>query len=83
MLDDRLIRVSCAPIGIDLAALEKQIQDPRVVASCKFLKDKYSGKRLLVSRDKFDHIKGLKPKMLAYERFLADHPEWLEKVVPL
>jgi trehalose 6-phosphate synthase complex regulatory subunit len=80
MLDDRLIRVSCAPIGIDLAALEKQILDPQVTSSCNFLKEKYSGKRLLVSRDKFDRIKGLKPKLQAYERFLADHPEWIEKV---
>jgi hypothetical protein len=81
MLDDRLIRVSCAPIGIDLAALQKQIQDPQVISSYKFLKERYAGKRLLVSRDKFDRIKGLKPKMLAFERFLADYPEWIEKVV--
>jgi trehalose 6-phosphate synthase complex regulatory subunit len=80
MLDDRLIRISCSPIGIDLAYLQKQINDPQVVTACNFLKEKYSGKRLLVSRDKFDHIRGLKPKMLAYERFLSDHPEWVEKV---
>jgi len=80
MLDDRLIRISSAPIGIDLASLQKQILDPQVASAYKFLKEKYAGKRLLVSRDKFDRIKGLKPKMLAYERFLADHPEWLEKV---
>jgi trehalose 6-phosphate synthase/phosphatase len=67
-------------MGIDLAALQEEMLDPQVISSCKFLKDKYAGKRLLVSRDKFDRIKGLKPKMLAYERFLADHPEWIEKV---
>ena len=81
MLDDRLIRIITSPIGIDLAALEMNIQHPQVVKSCEFLKDRYAGKRLLVSRDKFDHIRGLKPKMLAYERFLADHPEWHEKVI--
>lgn len=82
MLDDRLIRIRCSPIGIDLAYLQKQINDPQVVTACNFLKEKYSDKRLLVSRDKFDHIRGLKPKMLAYERFLSDHPEWLGKVHP-
>ena len=80
MLDDRFIRVSSSPIGIDIPALEQQIDDTDVQETCRFLKERYNGKRLLVSRDKLDHIKGLKPKMLAYERFLADHPEWKEKV---
>ena len=81
MLDDgRVIRVNADPIGIDVPALEAQILDPQVYSMCHFLKDRYAGKKLLVSRDKFDHIKGLKPKLLAYERFLADHPEWKEKV---
>jgi trehalose 6-phosphate synthase complex regulatory subunit len=80
MLDDRLIRISTSPIGIDLAALERNIRDPRAVTYCDFLRNKYAGKYLLVSRDKFDRIRGLRPKMLAYERFLADHPEWHEKV---
>ena len=81
MIDDgRVIRVNSDPIGIDVPALESQILDPQVYSMCRFLKDRHSGKKLLVSRDKFDHIKGLKPKLLAYERFLADHPEWVEKV---
>jgi trehalose 6-phosphate synthase/phosphatase len=81
MLDDgRVIRVNSDPIGIDVPALETQILDPQVYSMCHFLKDRHVGKKLLVSRDKFDHIKGLKPKLLAYERFLADHPEWVEKV---
>jgi trehalose 6-phosphate synthase complex regulatory subunit len=82
MLDDRLIRISCAPIGIDLASLQKSIQDPQAVIARDFLKDKYTGQKLLVSRDKFDHIRGLKPKMLAFERFLDDYPEWRDKVPP-
>jgi len=81
MLDDRLIRIICSPIGIELAALEQNIAEPQAVAAASFLREKYAGKHLLVSRDKFDHIRGLKPKMLAYERFLADHPEWHGKVV--
>src|SRR5436190_19434765 len=62
MLDDRLIRISCSPIGINLAALQEQILNPQAVSSCNSLKEKYCGKRLLVSREKFDHIRGLKPK---------------------
>src|SRR5271170_4446812 len=80
MLDDRLIRITSSPIGIDLVSLQKQIQDPQAVYACDYLKDKYNGMQILVSRDKFDHIRGLKPKMLAFERFLDDHPQWKEKV---
>jgi trehalose 6-phosphate synthase complex regulatory subunit len=79
-LDDRFIQVTSSPIGIDLAALEKQISHPQVTASRDFLRQKYENKKLIVSRDKFDRIKGLKPKMQAYERFLHDHPEWVGKV---
>jgi len=80
MLDDRLIRIACSPIGIDLVSLQKQIQDPQAAYARDYLKDKYTGMQILVSRDKFDHIRGLKPKMLAFERFLDDHPQWKDKV---
>jgi len=80
MLDDRLIRITCSPIGIDLISLQKQIQEPQAIYARDYLKDKYNGMQILVGRDKFDHIRGLKPKMLAFERFLDDHPDWKDKV---
>ena len=80
MLEDRLIQVTSSPIGINLSALERQIASPEVTRATELLRSKYANMKLIVSRDKFDRIKGLKPKMQAYERFLHDHPEWVGKV---
>lgn len=46
----------------------------------KVLKEKYAGKKLIVARDKMDYIKGVRQKMLAFERFLNLYPEWQGKV---
>ena len=83
LLDDRLIKIISSPIGINLTALETQITDPQVTRATELLQSRYANMKLIVSRDKFDRIRGLKPKMQAYERFLHDHPEWVGKVYPM
>lgn len=44
------------------------------------LKEKYAGMKLIVARDKLDYIKGVRQKMLAFERFLNLYPEYQGKV---
>lgn len=40
----------------------------------------YAGKKIIVGRDKLDHIKGVQHKLNAYEKFLEMYPEWQNKV---
>ena len=45
------------------------------------LREKYAGKKVVIGRDKNDYVKGVRLKLLAFERFLYLHPEWIGKVV--
>lgn len=79
-LENTAVNVGIFPIGIDTKGLNIKRQDPEVAQWVKELKEKYTGMKLIVARDKLDYIKGVRQKMLALERFLILHPEWQGKV---
>ena len=56
-------------------------KDPEVLKLVAVLKEKYAGKYVVIGRDKNDYVKGVRHKLLAFERFLQDHPEMQGKVV--
>jgi len=37
--------------------------------------------KILIGREKLDHIKGVPNKLLAFEMFLKKYPNWIGKVV--
>ncbi|KAI1314892.1 hypothetical protein EDD11_001615 [Mortierella claussenii] len=80
-LENTAVNVGIFPIGIDTKSLKIKRQDPEVAQWVKELKEKYAGMKLIVARDKLDYIKGVRQKMLAFERFLNLYPEWLGKIV--
>ncbi|KAF9364013.1 hypothetical protein BGX34_002776 [Mortierella sp. NVP85] len=80
-LENTAVNVGIFPIGIDIKNLNIKRQDPEVAQWVKELKDKYAGMKLIVARDKLDYIKGVRQKMLAFERFLNLYPEWQGKIV--
>lgn len=79
-LEDRFVNVGKFPIGIDPASLNKRREGADVAASIHEIREKYKGKHLIVARDKLDHVRGVRQKILAYELFLNRHPEWRHKV---
>jgi trehalose 6-phosphate synthase/phosphatase len=81
LLDNSMVAVGSFPIGIDLNTLNFKRKNPEVANLITFLKKKYQGKYVVIGRDKNDYVKGVRHKLLAFERFLTDHPEWLGKVV--
>lgn len=80
-LEDRFIDVVNMPIGIDPVALDEHREEEEVMSWLDILRDKYEGKKLIVARDKLDHIRGVRQKLLSYELFLNLNPEWRGKVV--
>ncbi|EWC46257.1 hypothetical protein DRE_04428 [Drechslerella stenobrocha 248] len=79
-LEERFVNVVSSAIGIDPVGLSKQREDPLVDDFIKVILDRYSGQKILVARDKFDHVRGVRQKLLSYELFLRSHPEWVGKV---
>jgi HAD superfamily hydrolase (TIGR01484 family) len=80
-LEDRFIDVFDLAIGIDPVALEMNRMDPEVSEWLETMQQRYEGKKLIVARDKLDHVRGVRQKMLAYELFLNKYPQWRDKVV--
>ncbi|KAG0051625.1 hypothetical protein BGZ83_003502 [Gryganskiella cystojenkinii] len=80
-LENTAVNVGIFPIGIDTKSLSIKRKDPEVAQWVNELREKYSGMKLIVARDKLDYIKGVRQKMLAFERFLDMYPEWQGKIV--
>lgn len=44
------------------------------------IKEMYAGKKIIIGRDKLDHVKGVQHKLNAFQKFLTMFPEWQNKV---
>ncbi|RAL58878.1 hypothetical protein DID88_009298 [Monilinia fructigena] len=74
--------VAAFPIGIDARHVEKlAFGDPAIDEKVAALKELYAGKKIIVGRDRLDSVRGVAQKLMAFERFLENYPEWREKVV--
>ena len=80
-LEDRFVDVATFPIGIDPKSLDLCRGDTEVKQWLERIQKKYAGKRLIVARDKLDHVRGVRQKLLSYELFLNKYPEFRENVV--
>ncbi|POS87782.1 hypothetical protein EPUL_001692 [Erysiphe pulchra] len=78
----RKVTVGIFPIGINAAAVEKAaFENPLVDEKFEALNRLYGGIKIIVGRDRLDTLRGVTQKLMAFERFLADFPQWLGKVV--
>ncbi|KAG4199523.1 hypothetical protein ERO13_A05G152200v2 [Gossypium hirsutum] len=47
------------------------------------LKERFAGRKVMLGVDRLDMIKGIPQKILAFEKFLEENPNWRDKVVLL
>ncbi|RKP10139.1 glycosyltransferase family 20-domain-containing protein, partial [Thamnocephalis sphaerospora] len=80
-LDDHSVQVGIFPIGIDAVALNARRKHPHVVEIVSGLRERYADKKIIVCRDKLDYVKGVRQKLIGFEKFLKMYPEWRGKVV--
>ncbi|KAJ5981931.1 hypothetical protein N7451_012031 [Penicillium sp. IBT 35674x] len=80
-MEDRFINVGNFPIGIDPTSWDKRRKAADVEQWIDTISERYQGKRLIVSRDKIDSVRGIRQKLLSYEFFLNTYPAWADKVV--
>jgi trehalose 6-phosphate synthase complex regulatory subunit len=80
-LDDHFVNVKSLAIGIDPIGLDLAREDEAVAEWIKVMTERYKDKKLIVARDKLDHVRGVRQKLLAFELFLNKYPEWRDKVV--
>ncbi|RCI14628.1 hypothetical protein L249_6975 [Ophiocordyceps polyrhachis-furcata BCC 54312] len=80
-LEDRFVDVVSMAIGIDPISLAAHRASQDVARWLRILRDRYRGKRLIVARDKLDHVRGVRQKLLTYELFLHRNPQWRGRTV--
>lgn len=80
-LEDRFVDVVNLPIGIDPVNLDQHRREDEAQRWIDIMRERYQGKKLIVARDKLDHVRGVRQKLLSYELFLNKNPQWRGNVV--
>lgn len=76
-----ITRVAAFPIGIDPDRFTSALEAPEVRANVAQLLNRYAGRKVMLGVDRLDMIKGIPQKLLAFEKFLEEHPNWRDKVL--
>jgi trehalose 6-phosphate synthase len=74
--EDRVVRAGVFPVGVETEAFSRLAR--RSVGS-QFVHDvvaSISGRALIIGVDRLDYSKGIPERLNAYERFLANFPDW-------
>lgn len=79
----RLTRVAAFPIGIDSDRFKRALELPAVQRHISELTQRFAGRKVMLGVDRLDMIKGIPQKILAFEKFLEENPDWNDKVVLL
>ena len=74
-------RVVTCPIGINVDHFRQAVASDAVKRKVEELTQKFGGRRVLLGVDRLDMIKGIPQKLLAYEKFLEEQPDWRRKVL--
>ncbi|KAK6198013.1 threalose-6-phosphate phosphatase [Scheffersomyces amazonensis] len=75
------ISVETLPIGIDTKKINHDAFSIGIDEKVAALREIYSGKKIIVGRDRLDQVRGVAQKLQAFEMFLQMYPEWRDKVV--
>ncbi|PHU26014.1 hypothetical protein BC332_04346 [Capsicum chinense] len=79
----KLTRVAAFPIGIDSDRFVRALELPAVKCLIEELQERFAGRKVMLGVDRLDMIKGIPQKILAFEKFLEENPDWHGKVVLL
>ncbi len=90
------VAIGIFPIGIDVDQVQKDRyysyiyfyiflyihrKSSIVESKIQAIREIYADKKIIIGRDKLDQIKGVQHKLNAFEKFLNEYPEWLDKVL--
>lgn len=79
--DGRRVIVHGFPLGIEADEWRDKLHSEPAQTELASLQEEFKGRKILLGVDRLDYIKGIPQKLMAFDRFLTDHPEWVGKVV--
>ena len=71
----RTVRPVAFPIGLDAVEFTEMLASETAQQSYQRMEESKLGRRMVLGVDRLDYSKGLEERLLAYERFLTDHPD--------
>jgi trehalose 6-phosphate synthase/phosphatase len=78
---DRLIKVDVFPVSIDYNHFNQSYNDEQVTLFRQSLLHKAGIQKIIFSVDRLDYTKGVYNRLIAYEYFLLQNPDYRQKVV--
>lgn len=79
----RNVQLAVIPVGINVSNINSLAWTESITEKCSVLRNKYSGKKIIVAYDPTDRLGGVDKKLLAFDRFLEVYPDWQDRVVLL
>jgi len=69
------VTVDAFPVGINYARFEEILASKELKDKVIELQRKFDGKKLVLGVDRLNYVKGIPHKLIAIDKFLAQHPE--------
>ncbi|MGA7121928.1 MAG: bifunctional alpha,alpha-trehalose-phosphate synthase (UDP-forming)/trehalose-phosphatase [Polyangiaceae bacterium] len=79
-LDGRQIRLGVFPIGVDARTFGELAENQDVQRETAAIRAEARSEKILLGIDRLDYTKGIRPRLLAFERLLEREPHWRGKV---
>lgn len=76
----RIVKLGANPVGINMKYIEEILKEENIAREISQMKKQNEGKKIILSVERLDYVKGPLEKVLAFEQFLHDYPEFHGKV---
>jgi trehalose 6-phosphate synthase len=80
---DRTVRTGAFPIGIDADNFAQMLDSERAERSYDIMAAHSVFRTMIIGVDRLDYSKGLEERLIGFERFLTDNPEFRRQVLLL
>ena len=80
---NRTVAIGTFPVGVETGVLSRLARRAIETDFVRGVLESLSGRAMIIGVDRLDYSKGLPERMNAFERFLANFPEWRGKVTYL
>jgi glucosylglycerol-phosphate synthase len=78
--DQRVVRMGANPVGINVQHIKQVMESPGKLDEINNLRQQFGTKKIILSVERLDYVKGALEKILAFEQFLNSYPEFHGKV---
>jgi trehalose-6-phosphate synthase len=80
VVGENRVKLGAIPVGIDTRLINRIMQKKSIFDKIAAMKKMLAGKKMILSAERLDYVKGPLEKMLAFEQLLEHHPEFHGKV---